>query len=1045
MESFWRATGVQLGKHWKIVMGVVIVITAVLAIGLTRNDFATGQDSYLNPDSQIAIDNVEFQDNFGGETVILLFSAQEGNDVSDLYAGANLDELRRLNVELAGVDNVFSAITPLTSLTYSDALLSGAGQAALLAAPQRDEAGSAARGDNITMSLARRGLIPTEERFLDDAVGGVEPNPEYVDLLIFDNTGFEMVDGEPQPPADDADRGIRLSLASTFPNQQTAVGGVVLDGNLSLDDQSAATEDLLAILETASFEGFDFTVTGSPVYLKEINDYLQGGMLTLGAIAIVVMMVVLALMFRVRWRLLPLLAVLVGVVWTFSLLGLIGIDLSLVTISGLPILIGLGIDFAIQIHNRVEEEVVLDKEEHPIAETVANLAPPLIAATLAGVVAFLALQLSRVPMIRDFGVLLAIGVIILVAVGIVLPASILGIREWSAPTEKRGPSLVERVVVKLGGLPTRAGLGLLLLSVFLFVGGVLVEGRMKIESDPIKWIDQGSEVVKDVDRLEEETGFATTLGVVVKANNVFDQDVIDLIHDFTIAAEERELVVSSSSYVNTLGKIIKIPGATVIPPSEEDIVSASTDAASRTPAIARALAFPPPPEPLPDDYDPADYVPTAAQVNLRIAEAGLEERAVLVDDLKDDLDARIAALELDADSILLTDLPDGQDAVSATPAGLATVGVGLLENLSSNRAELTYLALSLAALFLLLRFRSLSRALLALVPVFLAVGASTMIVALIGIELSPLTTVSGPLVIATCTEFSVLIFGRYLEERESALEPRDASDTAAARTGRAFFTSAVTTIGGFAVLVASPLPLLRDFGLIVTLNVAIALFSALVLMPPMMVWVDTKGWLGTESQEDPSAAVKLAAPLPGDQTVAAGVGLVAFVGAVGAVYASADTGTGESSEVAFAAVPLPTTTTTSTTTTTTTTTTTVPAPTTTLGEGEEPPPSTESTAAPETTEPAGPAIDPAGFPDTAPETTFGPALHDLLTAEGVAGNAAHCTIVTAFERFEGGEAALVPLLLASDPAALDVVIQAGTDCGVDRTQLDAAIAAGTGG
>ena len=61
----------------------------------------------------------------------------------------------------------------------------------------------------------------------------------------------------------------------------------------------------------------------------------------------------------------------VGVVWTFSLLGLIGLELSLVTISGLPILIGLGIDFAIQIHNRVEEEVVLDKDEHPIAAGAA--------------------------------------------------------------------------------------------------------------------------------------------------------------------------------------------------------------------------------------------------------------------------------------------------------------------------------------------------------------------------------------------------------------------------------------------------------------------------------------------------------------------------------------------------------------------------------------------------------------------------------------------------------------------------------------------------
>ncbi len=714
MESFWRSAGVQLGKHWKIVMAVVIAITVVLGIGATRIEFATGQDSYLNPESQIALDNVEFQENFGGETVIMLFTGNDGIDISDLYSGANLDELRRLNVELAEIDNVFSVITPLTSLMYSDALLSGAGQAALLAAPARDEAGAAARGANITMSLARRGEIPTEERFLDDAVGGVEPNPEYVELLIFDNTGFENVDGVPQPPADDA-RGIRLSLASTFPNQQTAVGGIVLDGNLSLDAQSAATEELLVILETASFEGFDFTVTGSPVYLKEINDYLQGGMLTLGAAAILVMMVVLAVMFRVRWRLLPLLAVLVGVVWTFSILGLIGLDLSLVTISGLPILIGLGIDFAIQIHNRVEEEVVLDQAEHPIAETVANLAPPLIAAALAGVVAFMALQLSLVPMIRDFGMLLAIGIVVLVAVGIVLPASILGIREWTVPTERRGASLVERIVVKLGGLPTKAGLGLLILSLFLFVGGVLVEGQMKIESDPIKWINQDSEVVEDVEELETATGFSTTLGVVVKANNVFDQDVIDLIHEFTVDAEQRDLVVSSSSYVNTMAKIIQIPGATVLPPTEEDIVGAAADAASRTPAIARALAFPPPPDPLPPDYVPTDYAPTAAQLNLRIAEAGLEERAVLVDELKADLDARIDALELEADSILLVDLPAGQAPVSATPAGLATVGVGLLENLSSNRAELTYFALALAGLFLVLRFRSLSRALLALV------------------------------------------------------------------------------------------------------------------------------------------------------------------------------------------------------------------------------------------------------------------------------------------------------------------------------------------
>ena len=68
------------------------------------------------------------------------------------------------------------------------------------------------------------------------------------------------------------------------------------------------------------------------------------------------MMVILLVAFKVRWRLLPLVGMAVGIVWGFGAFGFTGTKLSLVTIAGLPILIGLGIEFAIQIQNRIEEE-----------------------------------------------------------------------------------------------------------------------------------------------------------------------------------------------------------------------------------------------------------------------------------------------------------------------------------------------------------------------------------------------------------------------------------------------------------------------------------------------------------------------------------------------------------------------------------------------------------------------------------------------------------------------------------------------------------------
>ena len=41
----------------------------------------------------------------------------------------------------------------------------------------------------------------------------------------------------------------------------------------------------------------------------------------------------------------------------------------------------------------------------------------------------------------------------------------------------------------------------------------------------------------------------------------------------------------------------------------------------------------------------------------------------------------------------------------------------------------------------------------------------------------------------------------------------------------------------------SPLPLLRDFGAIVAITVAIALISAITVLPPVLIWADKHGWV----------------------------------------------------------------------------------------------------------------------------------------------------------------------------------------------------------
>ena len=232
-------------------------------------------------------------------------------------------------------------------------------------------------------------------------------------FLLYDNTGFSVdADNQLVAPADDQLQ-VRKALRAFMPDPQHAVMAAVLVGNAPLDDLAAGSAAVKDAFDGLTFDNASVVVTGTPTFLTDINDYLQGGMLTLGGIAVVVMIVILIIAFRVRWRLLPMVGMVVGVLWGFGAFGFSGTKLSLVTIAGLPILIGLGIEFAIQVHNRIEEERTIERVADPYGQTLSYMGPPLLAATIAAVIAFMTVKISKVPMVQDFGVLLSIGIVAL--------------------------------------------------------------------------------------------------------------------------------------------------------------------------------------------------------------------------------------------------------------------------------------------------------------------------------------------------------------------------------------------------------------------------------------------------------------------------------------------------------------------------------------------------------------------------------------------------------------------------------------------------------
>ena len=79
-------------------------------------------------------------------------------------------------------------------------------------------------------------------------------------------------------------------------------------------------------------------------------------------------------------------------------------------VGAFPVLIGLGIDYAIQFHARFDEESRKGTLEEAVFTTVTRTGPAVMYAMLATCMGFLAMFISPVPMIRSFGLVSIIGV-----------------------------------------------------------------------------------------------------------------------------------------------------------------------------------------------------------------------------------------------------------------------------------------------------------------------------------------------------------------------------------------------------------------------------------------------------------------------------------------------------------------------------------------------------------------------------------------------------------------------------------------------------------
>jgi predicted RND superfamily exporter protein len=900
-------------RRSRLVVAVAIVLGLAGAALALRLKPTAATSTFVSSSSSEYRDTQGFYESFGEEPVEVLVKG----DLQQLVLSEDLQRLVGLegclsgNVPVAALAREGGVNGPCGKLAHGHPVkvVFGPGTFVNEAADQIDEqlASQSKQADEqakqaeraVTKAALKRGLSAEEARTLGRQARKITTarfqeglvtlalqygltskpsidNHAFVTALVFDSTKRA---GTP-----------KQRFAYLFPSRDAALVSVRMRAGLSESERTRTIALIRQAVEMPQWKlrhGERYLVTGVPVIVSDLTDSITHSIELLLIAVLLVMAASLGLIFTGRPRLLPLAIAALAAALTFGALSLAGASLTVASIAVLPVLVGLAVDYAIQFQSRVQEESERDggaARETVLVRAAALGAPTIATAGAASAAAMLVLLLSPVPMVRGFGLLLVIGVIVAFLCALSAGAAAMTLAAGRGSRSTRVPQSMRGIAADVAGAWREAGELLrdnpltravsrgalsgairrpgrvLLAGLALAALGWGLDTQTHVETDITKLVPQNLSSLEGLNALERSTGVGGEIDLMVSSKALTKPATIEWMSRYEKSVLKRYGYSSASGCGKarlcpafSLPDLFSTQGASAgqIVPEEGTKPSGRSSRAGKTKAPARSSKL------------------TQAQVTgLLDAIPPYFSQDVITPD------RRVATLAFGIRLMSLQkqqELIDGMRSSLHPPAGVSARLVGLPVLAAKSGAEVasplrrveTLLAsLAVVALVLLLAFGGdLRRALVPLVPIALASGWSALILFAVRVPLNPMSVTLGALVIAVSTEFSVLLSERHRQELLAGHDTIEALRRAYRRTGAAVAASGVTAIAGFGVLALSDIRMLLDFGLVTLIDLTVSLLGVLVALPAALIR------FGAPAAGDAGAEPVALRPLAGEPAV----------------------------------------------------------------------------------------------------------------------------------------------------------------------------------
>lgn len=582
-----------------------------------------------------------------------------------------------------------------------------------------------------------------------------------------------------------------------------------------LKSQFVTTLNEIALRETQN-TAVSFVLAGAPVTGKAGQAKNRQDVRILVPIMVVMILLLTFAVLRNIWlSLLPLAVVAIAVVWSFAFMGIAGWQMTMVSAMLMPLILAVGVADTIHVVVRFRRQLASgENRQQAVRASLLDLLRPCFFTTITTMAGLLALLVSAIAPVRQFGVVAAVGVFAAFVVSFTLVPACLLIIPASGGDRSVGTIGVLGHFLKSVNAWSGKRPGMIVsTSLLLVVLCAWSATRVSVGVDPLTWFPEEDPYRIAIQKVDTAFGGSLSMEFLVSApgGDLKTPAVLRRLENFELWLLENTDISRTISIVDLLKEAARVARDEGVDgyslPRSQFVTDALLDSLQRAGQL--------------DGWVQADY--SGARISARIPVARAQSVVKQTPSIR---------------AYLQNEFSDNELQIQMT--GYAVL-VGKMQDYVI-RSQITSFSVAflVIAILMFLLMRSVTLGLLALIPnlIPLIVGLGSM--AFFGVALNPgtvmITAVALGIVVDDTVHFMTAISRGFRNTADISV----AIDRAVTDVGRPIVvTSLLLTLGFSVMLIGSFLPS-RQIGGVSALIIVVALAADLILLPAVLRLLPTR-------------------------------------------------------------------------------------------------------------------------------------------------------------------------------------------------------------